>query len=99
MVRTPVQTNHMCDCPNRLHIDVVGTAGIVFMTVVAMSSLFSFQSSSSTACNTSFRVQAFLVGLLVGRMTGSLLDGGVFNSLALITEEQLVGVNVWSLMV
>jgi hypothetical protein len=29
MVRTPVQTNHMCDCPNRLHIDVVGTAGAV----------------------------------------------------------------------
>jgi hypothetical protein len=27
MVRTPVQTNYMCDCPNRLHIDVVGTAG------------------------------------------------------------------------
>jgi hypothetical protein len=27
MVRTPVQTNHMCDCPNHLHIDVVGTAG------------------------------------------------------------------------
>jgi len=26
MVRTPVQTNHMCDCPNHLHIDVVGTA-------------------------------------------------------------------------
>jgi hypothetical protein len=26
MVRTRVQTNHMCDCPNRLHIDVVGTA-------------------------------------------------------------------------
>ena len=26
MVRTPVQPNHMCDCPNRLHIDVVGTA-------------------------------------------------------------------------
>ncbi len=22
-----VQTNHMCDCPNCLHIDVVGTAG------------------------------------------------------------------------
>ncbi len=22
-----VQTNHMCDCPYRLHIDVVGTAG------------------------------------------------------------------------
>jgi hypothetical protein len=21
-----VQTNHMCDCPNRLHIDMVGTA-------------------------------------------------------------------------
>ena len=28
MVRTPVQTNHMCDCPNHLHIDVVGTAVI-----------------------------------------------------------------------
>jgi hypothetical protein len=28
MVRTPVQTNHMCDCPNRLHIDVVGTAAL-----------------------------------------------------------------------
>jgi len=40
------------------------------MTVVAMSSLFSFQSSSSTACNTSFGVQAFLVGSLVGQMTG-----------------------------
>ncbi len=26
MVRTPVQTNYMCDCPNHLHIDVVGTA-------------------------------------------------------------------------
>ena len=69
------------------------------MTVVAMSSLFSFQSSSSTACNTSFGVQAFLVGLLVGRMTGSLLNGGVFDSLALITEEPLVGVDVRSLMV
>jgi hypothetical protein len=69
------------------------------MTVVAMSSLFSFQSSSSTACNTSFREQAFLVGSLVGRMTGSLLDGGVFDSLALITEEPLVGIDVRSLMV
>ena len=69
------------------------------MTVVAMSSLFSFQSSSSTACSTSFGVQAFLVGSLVGRTTGSLLDGGVFNSLVLITEEPLVGVDVWSLMV
>ena len=68
------------------------------MTVVAMSSLFSFQ-SPSTACRTSVGVQGFLDGLLVGRMTGSLLDGGVFDSLALITEEQLVGVNVWSLMV
>jgi hypothetical protein len=69
------------------------------MTVVAMSSLFSFRSSSFTACNTSFGVQAFLVGSLVGRMTGSLLDGGVFNILALITEEPLVGIDVWSLMV
>jgi hypothetical protein len=69
------------------------------MTVVAMSSLFSFQSSSFTACNTSFGVQAFLVGSLVGRMTGSLLDEGIFDSLALITEEPLVGVDVRSLMV
>ncbi len=69
------------------------------MTVVAMSSLFSFQSSSSTACNTTFGVQAFLVGSLVGRMNGSLLDGGVFDSLALITEEPLIGVDIWSLMV
>jgi hypothetical protein len=69
------------------------------MTVVAMSSLFSFQSSSFTACNTLFGVQAFFVGSLVGQMTGSLLDGGVFNNFALITEEPLVGVDVWSLMV
>ena len=40
-----------------------------------------------------------MVGSLVGRMTGSLLDGGVFNSLALITEEPLVGIDVRSLMV
>jgi len=69
------------------------------MTVVTMSSLFSFRSSSSTACNTSFGVQAFLVGSLVGRMTRSLLDGDVFDSLALITEEPLVGVDVRSLVV
>ena len=69
------------------------------MTVVAMSSLFSFQSSSSNACNTFFGVQAFLVGSLVGRMTGSLLGGGIFKSLALITGEPLVGVDVRSLMV
>ena len=56
-------------------------------------------SSSSTACITSFGVQAFLVGSLVGRMTGSLLDGGVFESLALITEEPLVGIDVRFLMV
>ncbi len=37
------------------------------MTVVAMSSLFSFQ-TPSTACKTSVGVQAFLVGSLVGRM-------------------------------
>ncbi len=69
------------------------------MTLVAMSSLFSFRSSSSTACNTSFGVQELLVGSLVGRMTGSLLGGGIFESIALITGEPLVGVDVWSLMV
>jgi hypothetical protein len=69
------------------------------MTVVAMSSRFSFWSSSSTVCRTFFGEQAFLVGLLVGETTGSLLGGGVFKSLVLITEEPLVGVNVWSLMV
>jgi len=56
------------------------------MTVVAMSSLFSFQSSSSTACKTSFGVQAFLVGSLVGHTTGSLLGGGISASLVLVTE-------------
>jgi hypothetical protein len=69
------------------------------MTVVAMSSLFSFQSSSSIACSTSFGAMAFLIGSLVGRMAGSLLGGGVFESLALITEEPLVGINIRSLMV
>ena len=69
------------------------------MTVVAMSSLFSFQSSSSIACSTSFGARAFLIGSLVGQMAGSLLGGGVFESLALITEEPLVGIDVRSLMV
>ena len=69
------------------------------MTVRAMSSLFSFQSSSSTACSTSFGVQEFLVGSLLGQLAGSLLDGGVFQSLALITGEPLVGVDVQSLTV
>jgi hypothetical protein len=69
------------------------------MTVVAMSSLFSFQSSSSTACHSIFVVQAFLVGSLVGGTTGSLLGGGIFESLVLITEEPLVGVDVRSLIV
>ena len=69
------------------------------MTVVAMSSLFSFQSSSSIACSTSFGARAFLIGSLVGRMAGSLLGGGIFESLTLITKEPLVGINVWSLMV
>ncbi len=64
-----------------------------------MSSSFSFQSSSSTACNTPFGVQELLVGLLLGQMTGSLLSGGVFESLVLITGEPLVGVDVRSLMV
>ena len=68
------------------------------MTVVAMSSLFSFQ-SPSTACKTSVGVQAFLVGSLVGQMAGTLLIGGVFESLVLITDERHVGVNVRSLMV
>jgi hypothetical protein len=69
------------------------------MTVVAMSSLFSFQSSSLTVCNTSFGVQELLVGSLVGRMTGSLLGRGIFERLALITGEPLIGVDVRSLMV
>jgi hypothetical protein len=69
------------------------------MTVVAMSSIFSFQSSSSTVCHTFFGEQMFLVGLLVGGTTGSLLGGGVFESLVLITEEPLVGIDVQSLMV
>ncbi len=69
------------------------------MNVVAMSSLFSFQSSSSIACSTSFGATAFLIGSLVGRMAGSLLGRGIFESLALITEEPLVGVDVQSLMV
>ena len=68
------------------------------MTVVAMSSLFSFQ-SPSTACTTSVGVQAFLVGSLARRMAGTLLQRGVSDSLALITDEPLVGVDVWSLMV
>jgi hypothetical protein len=67
------------------------------MTVVAMSSLFFFQ-SPSTACNTSVGVQAFLVSSLVGRMAGTLL-GGVSESLALITDKRHVGVAVRSLMV
>ncbi len=69
------------------------------MTVVAMSLLFSFQSSSSIACSTSFGAMAFLIGSQVGRMAGSLLGGGVFESLALITKEPLVSVDVRSLMV
>jgi hypothetical protein len=69
------------------------------MPDVTMSSLFSIQSSSSTACSTSFGVQTVLVGSLVGRMAGSLLCGGVLESLSLITEEPLGGVDVQSLMV
>jgi hypothetical protein len=68
------------------------------MTVVAMFSLFSFQ-SPSTACKTSVGVQVFLVGLLVARMAGTLLIGGVSKSLVLITDERHVGVDVRSLMV
>ena len=60
------------------------------MTVVTMSSLFSFQSVGE---------QAFLVGSLVGRMAGTLLIGGVSESLALITDALHVGVDVWSLLV
>ena len=69
------------------------------MTVVAMSSLFSFQSSSFTACSISFEVQELLVGSLIGRMIRSLLGGGVFEILALITGEPLVGVDARPLMV
>jgi hypothetical protein len=68
------------------------------MTFVAMSSQFPFQ-SPYTACRASVGAQAFLVGSLVGRMAGTLLRGGVSESLALITDEPLVGVDVWSLMV
>ena len=68
------------------------------MTVVAMSSLFSFQ-SPSTACKTSVGVQAFLVGSLVGRMAGTLLIGGVSESLALITDKPHVGIDARSLLV
>ncbi len=68
------------------------------MTVVAMSSLFSFQ-SPSTACKTSVGVQAFLFSLLVGQMAGTLLIGGISESLALITDKRHVGVDVRSLMV
>ena len=69
------------------------------MTVVTMSSLFSLQSSSSTACRTFFGVQALLVGSQVGRMAGSLLGRDIFENLVLITEEPLSGVDVRSLMV
>ncbi len=62
------------------------------MTVVAMSSLFSFQ-SPYTAYRTSVRAQAFLVGSLVGRMAGTLLRRGVCP-----TDEPRVGVDVRSLM-
>jgi hypothetical protein len=68
------------------------------MTVVAMSSLFSFQ-SPSTACRTSVGIQASLVGSPVGRMAGTLLIGGVSESLALITDEPHVGVDNRSHMV
>jgi hypothetical protein len=68
------------------------------MTVVAMSSLFSFQ-SPYTVCRASVGAQAFLVGSLVGRKAGTLLRGGVSESLALITDAPLVGVDVRSLMV
>ncbi len=68
------------------------------MTVVAMSSLFSFQ-SPYTACRTSIGAQAFLVGSKVRKMAGTLLSGGVSKSLALITDKPLVGVDIWSLMV
>ncbi len=68
------------------------------MTVVAMSSLFSFR-SPFTACRTSVGAQAFLIGSLVGRLTSTLLRGGVPNSLALTTDKPLVGVDVWYLMV
>ena len=40
-----------------------------------------------------------MVGSLVGRMAGTLLQEGVSESLALITDEPHVGVDVRSLMV
>ncbi len=68
------------------------------MTVVAMSSLFSFQ-SPYTACRTSIGAHAFLVGSLMGQMAGTLLRGGISESLALITDEPHVGVDDRSHMV
>jgi hypothetical protein len=68
------------------------------MTVVATSSLFSFQ-SPYTACRTSVGAQAFLVGSLVGGMAGTLLRRGMSESLTLITDKPLVGIDVLSLMV
>jgi hypothetical protein len=68
------------------------------MTVVTMSSLF-FLSVIFFYFLQHILWSRRLVGSLVGRMAGSLLDGGDFDSLALITEEPLVGIDVWSLMV
>jgi hypothetical protein len=68
------------------------------MTVVAMSSLLSIQSSSSTACRTSIGAQALLHGLLVGCLAGSLLGVGVYKSLALTTDKPHAGSNVLSLL-
>jgi len=85
--------------PSLLILKGVKLAGHCFYDCCRNVLTISLQSSSSTACNTSFGVQTFLVGSLVGRMTGSLLDRGVFDSLALITEEPLVGIDIRSLMV
>jgi hypothetical protein len=69
------------------------------MTVVAMSSLFFLSVIFFYCLQHILWSTGVLVGSLVGRMTGSLLDGGVFDSLALITDEPLVGIDVRSLMV
>jgi hypothetical protein len=68
------------------------------MTVVTMSSLLSFQSSSSTACRTSIGAQARMVGLLVERLAGSLLSLGIYKSLVLTTDKPHAGNNVLSLL-
>jgi hypothetical protein len=68
------------------------------MTVVAMSSLLSFQSSSSTACRTSIGAQTLMVGSLVGSLDGFLLGVGIYENLALTIDKPHAGGDVLSLL-